>query len=45
MITFIFLVVTLIFGVLAEQESKKMWNKFDNVTPTLDNSYTDNNSD
>ena len=45
MITFIFLVVALIFGVLAEQESKKMWNKFDNVTPTLDNSYTDNNSD
>ena len=26
---------TLIFYVLAEQESKKMWGKFDNVTPGL----------
>ena len=35
MITFIFNVVTLIFCVLAEQESKKMCSKFANVTPTL----------
>ena len=35
MITSICKVVTLIFYVLAEQESKKMWSKFDNVTPTL----------
>ena len=35
MITFIFNVVTLIFCVLAEQESKKMCSKFANVTPAL----------
>ena len=35
MITFIFNMVTLIFCVLAEYESKKMWNKFANVTPAL----------
>ena len=29
-------VVTLIFYVLAEWESKKMWSKFDNVTPALE---------
>ena len=33
MMTFIFKLVTLIFFVLAEQESKKTWNKFDNVIP------------
>ena len=31
-IMFIFKVVTLIFFLLAEYESKKMWSKFDNVT-------------
>ena len=31
--TFIFKLVTLIFFVLAEQESKKTWNKFDKVIP------------
>ena len=35
MIELIVKVVTLIFFVLAEQESKKMWSKFDNVTPVL----------
>ena len=30
---FIFKVVTLIFFVLSEHESKNMWSKFDNVTP------------
>ena len=33
MFTFIFRVVPLIFFVLAGEESKKMWSKFDNVTP------------
>ena len=32
-VTFVFKVVTLIFFVLAEYESKKMYSKFDNVTP------------
>ena len=32
-ITFNFKVVTLIFFVLAGYESKKMWSKFENVTP------------
>ena len=31
--TFAFKVITLIFFVFAEYESKKMWSKFDNVTP------------
>ena len=35
MITFIFNVITLIFCMLAEQESKKMWSKFANVIPVL----------
>ena len=35
MITFIVNVVTLIFCMLAEQKSKKMWSKFANVTPVL----------
>ena len=35
MIELIVKVVTLIFFVLPEQESKKMWSKFDNVTPVL----------
>ena len=35
-ITFVFKVVTLIFFVLAEYESKKMWSKFDNVTPLME---------
>ena len=39
MIAFIFKVVTSIFFVLAEQESKKMWSKFDNVTPALSGGY------
>ena len=29
-------VVTLEFYMFAEDESKKMWSKFDNVTPALD---------
>ena len=33
MFTFIFRVVPLTFFVLAGEESKKMWSKFDNVTP------------
>ena len=33
LVTFIFKVFTLIFFVLAEYELKKMWSKFDNVTP------------
>ena len=36
MITFIFNVVTLIFCVLSEWESRKMWSKFANVTPELE---------
>ena len=35
MIIFSFNVVTLIFFVLAEQEPKKMWSKFDNLIPAL----------
>ena len=35
-ITFVFKVVTLIFFMLAEYESKKMWSKFDNVTPLME---------
>ena len=37
MITFIFNVVTLIFFVLAEMESKKMWSNCDSVNPALQN--------
>ena len=33
MITFIFNMVTLIYFVLAEKESKKTWIKYANITP------------
>ena len=32
-ITFVFMVVTLIFFALAAYESKKMWSELDNITP------------
>ena len=35
MMTFIFNVVTLIFYLLTESESKNMWSKFANVTPRM----------